>query len=218
MKKTIIFLALILCLTIIVVGEQAVGFNIHIINSEKIVSGGTTLWGLLASIVLLVLTRIVFSEGPPQVLQSAPNIGRRILAFLVDFFVLFLSATGILGLLPAIIEWSATSSFQWRFQRDFLHQSDLPVMFIIGMITLLYTAFYFGYPMRNNKQTLSLYVSGTIIVSTSEHEITWGRAFGRFFLTCMAVCAFPITLFIGRDKQGRFWHDKATDTNVGRVE
>jgi uncharacterized RDD family membrane protein YckC len=209
-----IFLAF---LPLFFLGKQEVGFSIEIKNGVTRVAGGSSPSMLL--VVLIVLFLFFNMPGVNREELKKAGMRRRFFSIVLDSFlsIFFFSATA--GLIPMALEFARTKEFAWQFERDYLTPSDKLFGLPLVLITMFSIFMYFAYPMSRGKQTIGEYVLGLKVVGADGvQQLSLKQAMFRTVLGYVALCAAPITLILGKDKQGRTWYDKVTECRVLRVQ
>ena len=218
MNKNITGFTVFAAIILSMIEEHTVGFSIQIINDDISVAGGTSILAIISSLIMIVLTYLHYDIDSPISTNMVPTVSKRISSTIIDGIFTMVGIAGLVGLIPTFIEYSQTGVFSFSFERDHLRSTDTVTMLLSGVCSLFIAGIYFGYPLRTKKQTIGNYLTGIIVLPTTSDNVGWGKGLARLLLTFIAVAGFFITILIGRDKDGRYWHDKATDTNVFLTE
>ncbi len=88
--------------------------------------------------------------------------------------------------------------------------------YVIFQIYLLIICFlYFAWPWLHGGQTLGMKAWRIQLVSSNGKPLTWRQALLRFLMAIVSWLALGMGFFWAFvDKQGRTWHDRASDTRI----
>src|ERR1700733_3371955 len=98
-------------------------------------AGGTQIWALAISVLILGLYLLLMYSPPSEPRQALPGVLRRFMAFWLDFFLAMMLVTPVLGLIPVFVEWRRTHVFEWNFERIFPASGDKLVLTAVLSLT-----------------------------------------------------------------------------------
>ena len=192
------------------------GAESRCVNSECMVSAGSSPLALLVALVLLALFLFYPRHRQQITSQSIVGVFRRFGAFFLDFAAIMLVASPVAAIPTLVAEYFYTGSFQWNFEREFGRPTDVLLIIpaVLGVFTALYL--YFSLHPKHQRQTLGQYVFGLLVVATSDSlHASFGK---RVLLSFIGLCAWPVSVVMAlRNQDKAFWWDAATNTRVVRV-
>ena len=133
---------------------------------------------------------------------------RRLLAYIIDAFIIFLIAGAIESFIVSIIRASTTDVTGVGTRG--------------GLITLIVGMLYFGYLWSRNGQSIGYIALGMRLVRTTGVPVSFGLAAGRYLLIYLsfALCLIPAIIsafMIGLGSQKQAIHDTIAGTLVVRT-
>ncbi len=172
------------------------------------------LLALLLAVSYVLLMRFDTScEGVPLA-----GVFRRFVAFWLDFLICVFMCAPFLGIIPMVAEWTRTGTFHWTFERTNALPGDwfeagFPVLLMFAALIL-----YFVLPLLRNRATPGACIMGFRVVPDEGKKLTLSDAVLRTIVGFVAVAAWFITPFVGRnDEKGKLWHDRLASTHAVRL-
>jgi len=162
----------------------------------------------------LLVRRVPLAKG-----SASPALFRRFVAFYLDFFFAFLAILPWLGLITVLTEWHRTGLFRWVVKRTTSAPDDGWIGGVAMSAFALWLLIYFAYPLKRERPSPGTCIMGYRIAADYGREITAWVALDRVIKGSIALGFWPITLFIGRNKdQGKLWFDKTSRTHAETLE
>jgi len=202
-------------LAMFVLDVQQVGFSIQISNGEAEVTAGAHPVFLGASVLGLVFYWAFMRSDFSPTFHKTPTLKRRLAAFGLDFvFSLFCTAP-LGGLFMLVVEFVRIGVFHWQFFREETVWTDTAIGLSVVAINMLVLVLYFAYPLTRARPTIGCYLVGTILVRDDQLvRLPIREALARTVLEFLGLCSWPVMLFVGRDRHGQTWYDRATGYSV----
>lgn len=173
-------------------------------------SGGVGL--VLFPIVFVLLMRWPKRDG---LIIEGGRVGvfERFGAFLTDLFVAMMPIAPIIVMADLIIEYFATGSWQWSYERDFSRSTDIisAGIMVMGFIAIFY---YFKWHFERSKQTLGQHFFRFKLIATRENPSMGARAFIAFVNTAW----WPIWPWTILKQKQDYWWDKASGIKARPVK
>jgi RDD family len=186
------------------------GYSMEIANGESHVSGGTHPILLVAAVVFIALYFRMPTAEPR--INSAAKMGRRILAFIIDFLVIVFIGAGPFGLVAVLIERQRTGTFAWTFERDYTTSTDSYLGFLV-LVAVVFMFLYFVSALVRGKQTLGDYIlSIQTLTAEGDTKFKFGEACKRVIVGMEAMSPFAWFRGIGMD--GRASYEEGMLTRV----
>jgi uncharacterized RDD family membrane protein YckC len=198
---------------------HTIGFTYHEGSDGTEVTAGShpavIVWAVfvIATYFLLVKQRTLTES------VGVAGLGRRFLAFLIDFIVVLVATSCIGSVFPLIAEARRVGRFEWGFQRDYSASTDSIFAFLV-LLSFIELFFYFAYPLTWGKQTIGEYVVRVKVTPPfgDGGRFTWGAAAKRVSYSLLGICAAWHTLSDKVDQNGQTRYDRATNCTVSLVE
>jgi len=100
------------------VGEPViVGVSAEWKNGRYRFAAGTSPLALVLSLLIVALYILLMYASSAHFGQPLAGVFRRFMAFWIDFMIAITTVAPILGILPTLIEWKRTGTFEWSFER-----------------------------------------------------------------------------------------------------
>jgi hypothetical protein len=190
-----------------------VGYLVDSKDGQTSVSAGCNpailVWDALA--VALFVTLML--RKPNTVVPGIPSRGRRILAFLIDFWFSLLALSGVVALLPLWLEAVRTAHFAWHFQRDYGVPTDDLFAFPAVLATMVLLVLYFVFPLTRGRQTVGCFIVRIQVTPPfgDGGRFTFKEALRRIYHEFTGLSPFRKW---DRDALGRTRWDRQTNCNV----
>jgi uncharacterized RDD family membrane protein YckC len=194
---------------------REVGDTLQSKDGNSTVSAGSHPAILLWSGIAIVLFAALMLRGGNVVTVRISGIGRRVAAFVIDFWFSLLTLSSIMALIPLLFEASRTGHFAWHFRRDYTVATD--GLFVVPSV-LLYVGLmflYFAFPLTRGKQTLGCFILGIRVTLPfgDEGRFTFRDALKRTFYEFRGLGGI-LSRNWGQDSYGRTWCDRETNCSV----
>jgi len=195
------------------VGE--VGYTAQSKNGQTHISAGshpaTLAWCAVAIALFLVVIMIKPGETP----DGVPSLGRRFLAFIIDFLSSLTIVATFGGLLVLWIEATRTGHFSWHFARDYSVPSDEILALPLVLLSMVLMWLYFTWPLTKGRQTLGCFILRLKVTPPfgDRGAFTFREAIRRTWYEFQGLCS-PLRIREGRDSSGRTWYDRETNCTV----
>ena len=187
-------------------------------NGKYRFAGGTAPWALLLSATILALYLLLASAERANLGPPLQGLVRRFFAFFVDFLLAMFMIGPILGIVPMLVEWRRTGLFRWTFERDTPAVGDSFLTIALVLLASVLLIIYYSVPLVRDRPSPGSCILGYQTIADEGERITTRRAVLRTLLGFMALCSWPLLLFMGRDRNmGKFWVDKVFRTRAVRV-
>lgn len=187
-------------------------------NGKYRFAGGTAPWALLLSVTILALYLLLANAERASLGPPLRGLVRRFIAFLIDFLLAMFTIGPILGIVPMLVEWRRTGLFRWTFERDTPAASDSFLTIALVLLAFVLLIIYYSVPLVRERPSPVSCVLGYQTIGDEGEKITTRTAVLRTLLGSIALGAWPLLLFMGRDRSsGKFWVDKVFRTRAVRV-
>jgi uncharacterized RDD family membrane protein YckC len=196
------------------VGIGQVGDSMRWKNGNASISAGShpavLIWAAaaIAVFVLLMLKR------PSRVAEGIPSFKRRVLAFLIDFWLSLMVVSSVGALIPLSLEAMRTGHFAWQFQRNYSANTD-GLAALASLIFMALMVAYFAFPLTRGRQTVGDFIAGLKVTPSfgDAGRFTFKAALVRTFYAFWGACSV-FTRSWDRDEEGRTWWDRQTNCTV----
>ncbi len=192
-----------------------IGVSISYGDGEYRFSGGTGPIEL-GFALLMIAGYIVLVYGiPAEETMPIGGVFRRFVAFWIDFIFAMSITTPALGIIPAVVEWRRTGSFQWAFMRTTPAKGDVLQAWLLLSMMSLVLVLYHVLPLQRSRPSPGTAIMGYRVVPDEGVILTIGKAVLRTLLGFVAVCCAYLGPFVARDrKRGKFWLDRVFRTRA----
>ncbi|HET6931685.1 MAG TPA: RDD family protein [Candidatus Acidoferrum sp.] len=172
-------------------------------------------WSIIA-IVLFFAS--VYIEGTATE-DGIPSLGRRFLAFLIDFFFSLAVISTFAAVIALLIEYSHTRQFAWSFERNYSLPTDDMILLPLLVLTMVLMFFYFVWPLTKGKQTVGAFIMrlSTTPPFGDKGCFTFREAARRVWFEFRGLTLFAV-FKPGLDAQGRTWYDRETNCRVRLIK
>ena len=196
-------------------GDRTIGVSSELSNGNyRLVAGTRPQYLTLALLVVIAYVALMKVTIPPST-RPVQGVVRRLLAFLLDFMLALMPMGSVLGLIPVLVEWKRTGRFAWVFERNMPTPSDDLIANIGVSMCFILLFLYFLVPLIRRRPSPGTCILGYQIIVDPGQSFTLGKAAARIFLGCIAVGFWPVTPFIGRERQvGKIWIDRVCSTRA----
>ena len=148
-----------------------------------------------------------------------PSWKRRFAAFLIDFYVVMMTMTPFVALIPLAAEALRTGQFAWAFERKYTVDSDFYIAIPLVLVMMGLLAVYFAWPIGKGRQTVGCYLLRLKVTpdDASRGHFGLSRGLRRVFLGFIGLGSWPFIWLLGRGKDGSTWYDRSTNCRVNLV-
>jgi hypothetical protein len=183
-------------------------------DGNSIVSAGSHPLMILWTAIAIALFVAVMLRGPSIAVLGIPSRGRRILAFLIDFWFSLLTLSSVGALIPLWLEATRTGHFVWHFQRNYAVNTD-GLSAVSSLLFMALIILYFAFPLTRGRQTVGCFIMRLRVTPPfgDEGRFTFRAAVKRTFYAFMGLTSL-LTRNWDPDGQGRTWYDRKTDYRV----
>ncbi len=184
------------------VGE--VGYTAQSKNAQTHISAGSHPATLVWSAVAVALFIVVIKIKPEETPDGVPSLGRRFLAFIIDFLFSLTIVATFGGLLPLWIEARRTGQFSWHFARDYSVPSDEIFVLPLVVLSMALMWLYFALPLTKGRQTLGCFILRLKVTPPfgDRGAFTFREALRRTWYEFKGLCSV-LRIREGRDSSGR---------------
>lgn len=175
------------------------------------------IWDVFA--VILFVTLMIRKSNAS--FSGVPSRGRRILAFLIDFWFSLLATSGIGALVPLLLEAGRTGHFAWHFQRDYTVSSDPWIALPVSLSFMALMVLYFVFPLTRGKQTVGGFIMRLKVTPPfgDGRRFTFWQALRRTYYEFNGLSPFLwLSKDWDKDGQGRTWYDVKSNCTVILVD
>jgi len=196
-------------------GPVVLGVSAESSNGQYLFTGGTQPWALALAVLAICSYLALMYAEPSESRKPLRGVFRRFVAFGLDFFFVMITVTPITGLMAAVIEWRRTGIFEWSFERYAPAAGDWLVAAAGFALAVATPVFYFAWPLVRQRPSPGACIVGYQVVPDNGASLKLGRAVWRTLVGFVALCAWWLAPFVGRDKmKGKFWLDKVFATRA----
>jgi len=215
MRWFLVGLLLFLIFAAILSGPKTIGASVTWSDGDYRFAGGTDPWSLIFAALIFASYLTLMMAEPAESGEALPGVFRRFVAFWIDFVLAMLVCAPVFGILVALREWQRTGAFQWFFERGTPAPGDLSLSIVGSLVIFVVLAFYYAIPLTRRRPSPGACITGYQVVSDEDGALALGEAMRRTMLGIFALCVWPLTLFIARDrKRGKIWPDRACRTRA----
>lgn len=195
-------------------GTREVGESTELVNGRVAVSAGSSPAVLLWSAAAIALFILLMVRRPGSIVEGAPTILRRVLAFVIDCVFSLCAVSSISALLPLWLEAARTGHFAWYFQRNYAVSTDRLAAISLPL-TVALMILYFTFPLTQGRQSVGCFVTGIRVMPPfgNDGSFTFRAAAVRTVYALIGLFLL-MTLDWDRDEQGRTWYDRKTGCTV----
>jgi hypothetical protein len=201
------------------IGHPAViGATMEYFDGRYYFAGGTSPTALLQSLLFIVCYRLLLGSKQSDLGRPFPGVVGRFVAFWLDFVLAISCVAPILGIVPALAEWSRTGSFEWNFERT--EAATFDGFVTVGMVLLAFAAlfFYFAWPLIRQRPSPGTCIIGYQVIADDGEVMTTKMALKRTAHGFLAVGNVFRGLFGKRDRErGKFWLDEKYATRAVKL-
>ena len=175
-----------------------------------------------SSLPALLLGPAVFSlcvaRQQPTRLDESPlpvTIWERMSALLIDFASVVVVTIPLISLPGLLLEWQATGTFSWAFEREFMRATDI----VSGALFLVILPVLYGYFVtlpRRGYATIGQYIMGYRIVPLDDFGAK-PQYFHRVILSYFLICCILAWGYLFRQDEGVYWWERKTHTIAMRT-
>jgi hypothetical protein len=196
-------------------GVGEVGYSAQSKSGQTHISAGSHPAILVWCAVGVALFLVVIKIKPEETPDGVPSLGRRSLAFIIDFLFSLTIVATFGGLLPLWVESTRTGHFSWHFARDYSVPSDEIFVLPLVLLSMALMWLYFTCPLTYGRQTLGCFVLRLKVTPPfgDRGAFTFREAIRRTWYEFQGVCS-PLRIREGRDSSGRTWYDRETNCTV----
>jgi hypothetical protein len=171
--------------------------------------------GLLGTIAVGILMFIYRPSDRKLQRQRPVRIWRRLLAFLIDYFVSLMMIFPIIVSTFVASRYFVTGDWAWTFQLAPGPTTNLiSFLSIASVLILLYL--YFWLHSQYGRATLGQYIMGFQIMSDGDYpRFGWSP-----FFAFIAICSWHLWIWFKKDEDartGQYWWDRAAGTRAFMV-
>jgi uncharacterized RDD family membrane protein YckC len=194
---------------------RTLGVSAEWTDTQYRFAGGTGPADLCFAVLLIGMYVLLINTKPEQTEKPVRGILRRFVAFWLDFMVAVIAVGPLLGIVPTMIEWRRTGEFQWTFERASYARGDSLQLWLLTAAMVVALVFYHAIPVLRKRSSPGACMMGYRVVCDDETALNLKNAILRTLLGFIAIAAWCITPFIGRDRQrGKIWIDKVFSTRA----
>lgn len=197
---------------------ETLGVSYEWTNGRYSFGGGTALWALAFSVVMVGLYVALMHSLLTAKGQPLPGVFRRFVAFWLDFFLAMMAVVPVAGILPTVTEWRRTGVFQWNFERTTHASGDGAVGAIGFTLSMALLALYYCLPLVRGRPSPGTCIMGYQVIPEEGITLSFRAALLRTLLGFFAMCTAWLAPFVDRDrKKGQFWLDKVFRTRAVKL-
>ncbi|HET7232238.1 MAG TPA: RDD family protein [Longimicrobium sp.] len=173
---------------------------------------------LAASAIAACLWLRVAGVPPGLPRHDRPSVWRRMSAVFIDVAMAGVTLGAVAALLPLAVEARAAGAWAWSFQRSSATAVDTVLSLGVVLAVLSGMMLWMAWPSARGRRSVGGYVMGVRLVRVGGAGPSLGWAVLHVFTGFLALCAWPVTLLAGADREGRYWNDRAAGSRVVRVD
>ena len=149
-------------------------------SSDKyLIGGGTAPWALCYAALTVGLYFLLMYSSPTSHGRTIRGWWRRLAAFWLDFILVMVAVSPILGLLPVLAEWRRTGVFAWSFERTTPAPGDGILFVMMFAVAIPTVALYYIWPLVRDRPTPGACIMGYQIVAANGAALTFRGALRR---------------------------------------
>ncbi len=137
---------------------EFLGFSLHCVGDSCTVAASST----IPNIIIAVLMVLFFAFYPQINIQTVAvndfGLLHKIIAFLIDFFIIVMVVSPFSALPLLLAEFNHTGVFAWAFERDYSRSSDSLYSALILLFSLMIIGYYFYKHKKLKRPTLGQYL------------------------------------------------------------
>jgi uncharacterized RDD family membrane protein YckC len=195
-----------------------IGLAVKTSSGKYSFAAGTQPWPLSLAVLIILAYLVLMYAEPSANRTPLPGLFRRFAAFWLDFLIAMMTASPIVGLLPAVVEWRRTGVFGWAVERNTPAAWDSLLTWVTFSLELVTLLLYFSVPLLRRRPSPGTCILGYQVVPEEGTSLNLARAISRTLAGFVAVCAAFAAPFGGREKKkGQFWLDKVFNTQAVRL-
>ena len=195
-----------------------VGVSAEWRNERYQFAGGTSLLGLVLSLLIIGLYILLMYGAVTNLGHALPGVFRRFVAFWIDFWIAISALAPILGILPVLIEWKRTGVFEWSFVRATPAKGDWLIATLGVVLAAVALLLYYSLPLIRQRPSPGSCIVGYQVVPDEDTTLSLRTALLRTLLGFVAAASAYLAPFVGRDrKHGKFWLDKVFRTHAVKI-
>ena len=188
------------------------GASINFVNGVGTYEASSSVLSLLGGLAILITYSISLEPTDPRLTGSRAGVGRRAVAWFIDFLLALTALTSVLALIPLTTEALATGQFAWEFQRSQISVQDWLVTLIVVSLTFIGMAYYWALPVMRGGQTVGQCILGLRVISAAVVSLSPWRVWLRGLMQ-----PFAPLFWLVKVVSGKYWPDEVANTNVVRV-
>jgi RDD family len=198
-------------------GVGQVGDSMQWKNGNTSISAGSHPAVLVWAAATITLFILLMLRKPSTLVVGIPSFKRRVLAFLIDFWLSLIVVSSVGALIPLSLEAMRTGHFAWQFQRNYSANTD-ELAALASLIFMALMVAYFAFPLTRGRQTVGYFIVGLKVTPPfgDEGRFTFKAAVVRTFYASWGGCSV-FTRSWDRDEEGRTWWDRQTNCTVALV-
>jgi len=184
-------------------------------NGNYRFSGGTRPEALVLTGLILALYIALMKAKRVKPYAPLPGAIRRFFAFWIDFMLVMMSVSPIVGILPVLVEWRRTGVHEWTIDRNVPMPGD-SLQTIVGLLVTVATLLmYYVLPLLRERPSPGACILGYVVIPDEGVHLSLRDALLRTCLGFVALASCYLTPFVGRDKKkGKIWPDKVFNTRA----
>jgi uncharacterized RDD family membrane protein YckC len=194
---------------------MALGLATHWDDEHYRYSGGTRPEALVLACLILALYIALVKAKWEKPYAALPGTVRRFFAFGIDFLLVMMSISPIVGILPVIVEWKRTGVFEWTIERNVPMPGDTLQTIAGLLVSVAALLMYYSVPLLRERPSPGACILGYVVVPDEGTDLSLRDALLRNCLGFVALASWYLTPFMGRDKKkGKIWPDKVFHTRA----
>ncbi len=195
--------------------SRTIGVSAQWSNGDYRFAGGTDPAALAMAVLFIGGYFLAFNTLGSENGKPVGGVFRRFVAFWLDFAIAMFAITPVLGVVPAVLEWNRTHTFQWHFERNVVAKGDSLQVSALLLLTFAGLVCYNIVPILGGRPSPGACIMGYRVVRDNDASFTFWKASLRTVVGFIAVCGAYLAPFIARDKKnGKFWLDKVFSTHA----
>jgi RDD family len=188
------------------------GVSINFANGVGTYEASSSVLSLLGGLAILITYSITLEPTDPKLTGSRAGVGRRGVAWFIDFLLSLTALTSVLALIPLTAEALATGQFAWEFQRSQITVQDWLLTLIVVGLAFVGMGFYWAVPVMRGGQTVGQCIFGLRVIPAAVVSLSPWRVWLRGLAQPFAPLFWLVKLV-----SGKYWLDEVANTKVVRV-